>query len=197
MVYTKCDQTKYLKEGACVDSTACTGATFPKADTGAGNRCVPCGDEAAGVADCKTCTKESTTLKCLTCSDPKKPSIDGTKCVTCAVTNCATCSADNVCEVCTDGYRKTDSNCEKCTPEHCKACASDINTCTECVEGYTLDGGKCVPPNTNRSALSTGAIAGISVAAVVVVVGGPRASSAGVCVPHEEMTPAWAADNRT
>ena len=93
------------------------------------------------------------------------------QCVTCAVTNCATCSADNVCEVCTDGYRKNGSNCEKCTLEHCKACASDINACTECVEGYTLEGGNCASASTNKSGLSIGAIAGISGAAVVVVGG--------------------------
>ena len=170
---TKCDQTKYLKEGACVDSTACTGAAFPKADNNAGNKCVSCGSTGSdgGIADCQTCTKESTTLKCLTCSDPKKPSTDGTKCVTCTVTNCATCSADNVCEVCTDGYRKNGNTCEKCTVDKCKACASDINACTECVEGYTLEGGKCASSSANKSALSTGAIAGISVAAVVVVGG--------------------------
>ena len=170
---TKCDQTKYLKEGVCVDSTECTGATFPKANTGAGNRCVPCGDEAAGVADCKTCSKTETTLKCLTCSDPKKPSTDGTKCVTCAVTNCATCSADNICEVCTDGYRKNGNTCEKCTPENCKACTNDAKICTECVAGYapSADGSSCASSSANRSGLSTGAIAGISVAAVVVVGG--------------------------
>ncbi|ESU44517.1 Variant-specific surface protein, partial [Giardia duodenalis] len=172
---TKCDQTKYLKEGVCVDSTACTGTTFPKADTGAGNKCVSCGSTGSdgGIADCQACTKESTTLKCLTCNSDKKPSTDGTKCVTCTVTNCATCSADNICEVCTDGYRKNGSNCEKCTVDECKACTNDAKVCTECVTGYapSADGSSCASSSTNKSALSTGAIAGISVA-VIAVVGG-------------------------
>ncbi|ESU42221.1 Variant-specific surface protein, partial [Giardia duodenalis] len=41
----------------------------------------------------------------------------------------------------------------------------------KCSDGYTLEGGKCASSSTNKSGLSTGAIAGISVA-VVVVVGG-------------------------
>ena len=45
--------------------------------------------------------------------------------------------------------------------------------CDECSSGYTLDSqaNTCASSSANRSALSTGAIAGISVAAVVVVGG--------------------------
>ncbi|ESU40635.1 Variant-specific surface protein [Giardia duodenalis] len=161
--------------GTCVAASGCGSGFFPKADNNAGNKCVSCASTSGndgGVADCQTCSKTETTLKCLTCSDPKKPSTDGTKCVTCTVTNCATCSANDTCEVCTDGYRKTDSNtCEKCTVNKCKACASDINACTECVEGYTLEGGNCASASANKSGLSSGAIAGISIA-VIAVVGG-------------------------
>ncbi|ESU42691.1 Variant-specific surface protein [Giardia duodenalis] len=175
---SKCKTTgtkTYLKgsagAGTCVEASQCGSGFFPKADNSAGNKCVSCASTSGndgGVADCQTCSKTETTLKCLTCSDPKKPSTDGTKCVTCTVTNCATCSANDACEVCTDGYRKTDSNtCEKCTVNKCKACASDINACTECVEGYTLEGGNCASSSANKSGLSTGAIVGISVAAVV------------------------------
>ena len=159
--------------GTCVAKADCSGANFPAVEKSTGKSiCTPCSDATNGGIDgCKTCSKTGDALKCLTCSDPKKPSTDGTKCVTCTVTNCATCSADNVCEVCTDGYRKNGGNYEKCTLENCKACASDASTCTECVEGYTLEGGKCVSSSTNKSGLSTGAIAGISVAALVVVGG--------------------------
>ncbi|ESU42306.1 Variant-specific surface protein, partial [Giardia duodenalis] len=178
---TKCETGKYLKttsdSTSCVEASGCGPGFFPKADDKAGNKCVSCGSTSGndgGIADCQTCTKESTTLKCLTCNSNKKPSTDGTTCVTCTVTDCATCSANDICEVCTDGYRKTDSNtCEKCTPENCKACPDAINTCTVCVSGYTLDSqtNTCVSSSANRSGLSTGAIAGISVAAVVVVGG--------------------------
>ena len=52
----------------------------------------------------------------------------------------------------------------------CKSCVVD-NICGECSDGFSLDNGKCVSSGANRSGLSTGAIAGISVA-VVAVVGG-------------------------
>ena len=169
----------YLKKegasatGTCVAKADCSGANFPAVEKSTGKSiCAPCSDATNGGIDgCKTCSKTGDALKCLTCSDPKKPSTDGTKCVTCAVTNCATCSADNVCEVCTDGYRKNGSNCEKCTSEHCKACTNDASTCTTCSESYILEDGKCASSGANRSVLSTGAIAGISVAAVVVIGG--------------------------
>ncbi|ESU40559.1 Variant-specific surface protein [Giardia duodenalis] len=51
---------------------------------------------------------------------------------------------------------------------------ANINTapaCDECSSGYTLEDGKCASSSANRSGLSTGAIAGISVAAIVVVGG--------------------------
>ena len=40
--------------------------------------------------------------------------------------------------------------------------------CDECSSGYTLESRKSASSSANRSGLSTGAIAGISVAAVVV-----------------------------
>ena len=59
-------------------------------------------------------------------------------------------------------------NCAKCTAP---ASAGGKPTCSECISGYKLEGETCVSSSANRSALSTGAIAGISVAAVVVVGG--------------------------
>ncbi|KWX13458.1 hypothetical protein QR46_2531 [Giardia duodenalis assemblage B] len=181
---SKCKTTgtkTYLKAesgstGTCVEASGCGSEFFPKADNSAGNKCISCGSTSGndgGIADCQTCTKESTTLKCLTCNSDKKPSTDGTKCVTCTVTNCAACSADNICEVCTDGYRKNGSNCEKCTVDKCKACTSDAKICTECVTGYapSADGSSCASSSANKTGLSTGAIAGISVV-VIAVVGG-------------------------
>ncbi|EFO61706.1 VSP [Giardia lamblia P15] len=58
-----------------------------------------------------------------------------------------------------------------CNIPNCKSCPD--GTCTECNDGFVLgDGNKCVASSVNKSGgLSTGAIAGISVA-VVIVVGG-------------------------
>ncbi|ESU41855.1 Variant-specific surface protein, partial [Giardia duodenalis] len=109
--------------------------------------------------------------KCLSCTGTKKPKMDGTQCNECNIPGCTNCDTVSQCAVCGDGYRHNANTCQKCTPEHCKACINDVNTCTTCSEGYKLEGEVCVPASTNKSGLSTGAIAGISVAAVVVVGG--------------------------
>ena len=57
-----------------------------------------------------------------------------------------------------------------CNLPNCKSCPG--GTCTECNDGFVLgDDKKCVAPIVNKSGLSTGAIAGIAVAAVIVVGG--------------------------
>eukprot|EP00701_Giardia_intestinalis_P000087 XP_001703911.1 VSP [Giardia lamblia ATCC 50803] len=57
-----------------------------------------------------------------------------------------------------------------CSVGDCKSCVMD-DVCGECSDGFSIEGGRCVSSGTNRSGLSADAIAGISVA-VVVVVGG-------------------------
>ncbi|ESU39920.1 Variant-specific surface protein, partial [Giardia duodenalis] len=119
-VCTKCAQTKYLKDGTCVDKTGCTPNTeFAKEDSVNGNKCISCGDATDGVTDCKTCTApsgESTKPTCTECNNNKivkmEPSgtscveeaacvdgffvetVSGTpskKCTACADSNCAVC----------------------------------------------------------------------------------------------------------
>ncbi|KWX11179.1 hypothetical protein QR46_4866 [Giardia duodenalis assemblage B] len=162
-VCTKCGNSKYLKDGTCVESTECKTTTFPKADTSAGNKCVPCNDNTnGGISDCKTCSKTDTTLKCLTCTtDTKKPNADGTKCFACpnsgTTANCDRCSADGVCEACASGkvltptllclddcgglpgyYTDTASKrCAKCS-EGCKECTGAATQCTACPAGKRL-----------------------------------------------------------
>ena len=98
-----------------------------------------------GCSQCKAPTQLEapgmTAAICTACDNSKKPNRDGSGCVTCSDTNCKSCVMDNICE--------------------------------ECNSGFSLDssGASCVSSGTNRSGLSTGAIAGISVA-VVAVVGG-------------------------
>ncbi|ESU39970.1 Variant-specific surface protein [Giardia duodenalis] len=100
------------------------------------------------------------------------------------------------CKACAEGTFEGCKTCEKSTEGAvaCKTCGSQkkirpdkkgcIDACPpdvstekngvcECVEGYTPsdDKSRCEPFSTNKSSLSTGAIAGISVA-VIVVVGG-------------------------
>ena len=143
---TKCASPKYLKsDGTCGEASECTGTTFPKADTSAGNKCVACSTAAdGGIADCTECTPIP------------QASRAGTVAITCSKCGTKKVSPDK-------------SSCVATCPEN----SNDDKTPNVCVcrDGFSLEGGKCVPPNTNRSALSTGAIAGISVAAVVVVGG--------------------------
>ena len=142
---TKCkagNSKDYLKvldaedgSGQCVAPSGCTGTHFPVTDD---KKCYLCNTaNKGGVTDCKTCSKDSGALKCLTCTtDTKKPNKEGTRCFDCDISGCAYCS--------------------------------EAGKCEECGSGFKLEGEACVPAGTN---LSTGALAGISVAAVVVVGG--------------------------
>ena len=161
---------------SCVTEAQCTGAEgFFVKGQGGSKTCEACSDATkGGVKGCTACAANADTpdqAKCTACTLPKKPSQNGRNCYNCDINGCMYCSANDACEVCIDGYRKNGSNCEKCTVDKCKACPDAVNTCTACSEGYTLDGGKCASSSANKSGLSTGAIAGISVAAVVVVGG--------------------------
>ena len=179
---TACDNSRLVKTAkdkttTCVTEEECasTAGFFAKGSTS--KTCETCDVATYGVTDCTTCAPKAGSpdqATCTACAAGKKPNADGTSCFDCPDTGCSQCSAANQCAVCIDGYRKTDSStCEKCTPENCKACTSDAKICTECVAGYapSADGSSCASSSANRSGLSTGAIAGISVA-VIVVVGG-------------------------
>nr|CAB06038.1 variant-specific surface protein VSP4A1 [Giardia intestinalis] len=98
------------------------------------------------------------------------------------VEGCSQCTAPDAradggmavatCTACEDGKKpgKSGTGCVACPDANCKSCTMD-DVCEECADGFSLDNGKCVSSGTNKSGLSTGAIAGISVAAIVVVGG--------------------------
>ncbi|EFO61193.1 VSP with INR [Giardia lamblia P15] len=129
------------------------------------------------VEGCKTCTNN---VACDTCKDGYVK-LGGVQACTKCDPSCETCSgAATTCKACATGYYKTASGEGVCT-----SCESDSNGVTG-VKGCM----NCAPPSsstgpvlcylmkddstggsTNRGGLSTGAIAGIAVA-VVVVVGG-------------------------
>eukprot|EP00701_Giardia_intestinalis_P002632 XP_001706456.1 VSP [Giardia lamblia ATCC 50803] len=104
-----------------------------------------CGD--LGTAGCATCDSNSGNKICLTCTDPAKfIAVNKKSCK-------AACDANG-------------GEIEAPVVGSTKACKCDEDN------GYTLQGDACVIPNTNKSSgLSTGAIAGIAVAAVIVVGG--------------------------
>ena len=179
----KADGTKpYLKKegetdaGSCVDITGCTTeALYYTDDTDtaeSGKTCKKCSE---GVANCEQCTAPAqgkTKPACTKCSgDNYLKTVDGA----------TTCVAKGDCK--DDYFPKEDNSnghkCLSCGDEtsgvpNCAKCTAPSQegekpACSECGSGYKLEGGACVP--TGGPNLSTGAIAGISVAAVVVVGG--------------------------
>ena len=77
---------------------------------------------------------------------------------------------DNKCEACSSG--KVSPGRKSCV-DGCPSNSTDDNSVCVCSDGYSPDdaGTSCVSSGANRSRLSTGAIAGISVAAIAVVGG--------------------------
>ncbi|EFO63115.1 VSP [Giardia lamblia P15] len=107
------------------------------------------GNAYVGVDGCSQCAAPDArsdggmaVATCTACGEGKKPSKNGNGCVLCSVKDCKSCKADEKCE--------------------------------ECSSGFSLENDKCVSAGAsggNKSGLSTGAIAGIAVAAIVVVGG--------------------------
>ena len=161
---TGCAKCTYTSPNANAICTECTsdylktvdGATTCVTDCGTGFFKNDNGGESSNLKVCSPCA-----ANCLTCADGTAE-----KCTSCtAGTHFLVVVADRAgkCVSCGD----TDAgvpNCTKCTLPS----GATKPTCSECGSGYKLEGGACVPAGTN---LSTGAIAGISVAAVVVVGG--------------------------
>ena len=179
---TECS-TDYLKTEtsgtSCVASNACTGGFFPTTDTAdSKKKCLACGTaDKGGIADCGECSlltaasRSSTVLsKCTKCGNNKYLKSDGSGCG--ESSGCASgtefakedTEKGNKCVSCGDATSGV-PNCAKCTAP---STAGQKPTCSECASGYKLEGDTCVRTGGN---LSTGAIAGISVAAVVVVGG--------------------------
>ncbi|ESU40546.1 Variant-specific surface protein, partial [Giardia duodenalis] len=75
------------------------------------------------------------------------------------------------CSACVSGKKPntSGSQCIACDIDGCARC-SEASKCSQCGDGYRLEGDTCVSTG-GGSNLSSGAIAGISVAAVVVVGG--------------------------
>ncbi|ESU40492.1 Variant-specific surface protein [Giardia duodenalis] len=170
--------------GTCVEASQCGPTTFPKDNAENGNKCVSCGDNTDGVADCAECTTPAqgkTKPACTKCTSGFLHTPEGGE--TSCPDNCPDgyfghTSADSgnlqTCQSCSapkDGLNPAVTGIPGCT--QCTYAAARANTlkCTACGSGYKLEGETCVSSSANRSGLSTGAIAGISVAAVVVVGG--------------------------
>ncbi|ESU44011.1 Variant-specific surface protein [Giardia duodenalis] len=159
----------------CVIEAACKqgGTHFPTTTTNGKKICASCSDETnSGIADCQTCSKSGTAVKCSACkSGTKKPSADGTKCVDCAAAGCAKCSDEGVCLQCSadkyltptaqcvdscdklGGYYADGNVCKPCSPECASCTAAGADKCLSCPAGKALKytdetsisgGGSCV-----------------------------------------------------
>ncbi|EFO65169.1 VSP with INR [Giardia lamblia P15] len=126
---TKCAGSNYLKatgEGtSCVQKDHCKDGFFPKDDSGAGNKCLPCNDGTDGIPDCTACAlvngrSGAVLITCTACAAGYKPSADKTTCE--AVTNCKT------------------PGCQTCNNE-----GKENEVCTECASGaYLTPTSQCI-----------------------------------------------------
>ncbi|KAE8301969.1 High cysteine membrane protein [Giardia duodenalis] len=146
-VCTQCAANYFLKDGGCYQTDRQPGKQV-------------CSSAQGG-----TCTKCANGLQ-----------VQSGACGNCHST-CATCSAPSIassCKTCATGYYKengddtTDGLCKKCSEKisGCKQCVSSSGSSVICLESEVGTGG-----SVNKSGLSTGAIAGIAVAAVIVIGG--------------------------
>ena len=159
---TACTYSDSLQKPVC---SACnTGGSKPLLKTAADGTTTceaDCGDgyfqhiATGGLKTCQSCATAS----------GLNPSVTG-------IPGCASCtytSSTLKCTACGEGKKpnKEGTRCFDCGISGCAYC-SGAGKCEACGDGYRLESGTCAPVGGN---LSTGAIAGISVAAVVVIGG--------------------------
>ena len=148
---TKCGNSKYLKDGTCVDKTDCTGTTFPKEDNPKGNKCVPCNDSTnGGIENCGECSLLPSTSRSST-----------------PLVTCSACSTNNLSPLknecmqnCPAGtYADSNRVCLACHTS-CASCKDNNaeSSCTACYPGSVLNHGStpgkgtCIPECTGRYA---------------------------------------------
>ncbi|ESU41243.1 Variant-specific surface protein, partial [Giardia duodenalis] len=162
---TGCAKCTYTSPNANATCTECTsdylktvdGATTCVTDCGPGFFKNDKGGDSSNLKLCSPCA-----ANCLTCADGTAE-----KCKSCTAGThflVVVAGSQGKCLSCGDATSGV-PNCAKCTLPSGAA----KPTCSECGFGYKLEGGACV--SAGGVNLSTGAIAGISVAAVVVVGG--------------------------
>ncbi|ESU41229.1 Variant-specific surface protein, partial [Giardia duodenalis] len=190
---TECTGTKIVKTvtasgksvTSCIEPAECKDGFF--VDTAANpNKCTACTDQhcltcsAAEANKCSVCAEgyfvgaatgsEGPCVKCDATGSSGFAGVAG--CAKCTRPNTSGASGTATCDECEAGKKPSEdkTKCNPCADTNCSFC-DEKGACQKCSEGYTLEGGKCTSSSANRSGLSTGAIAGISVAAVVVVGG--------------------------
>jgi hypothetical protein len=86
------------------------------------------------------CEIAYTTSSCLQCKEGFVN--NGGDCIT-PIEHCTDYYYDDTCQYCEQGYgtNEDDTQCKKCTDEHCLACAFDgeVEACGRCEDGYYVD----------------------------------------------------------
>ena len=130
------------------------------------------------------CTKTDNTGKCPTCANTLNPSNGVCPACPAGCSKCSGSGSSQTCSECLTGYYKSGTSCVKCSEnsadggntitgvKECVSCAPPTNN-QGSVTCYVTQEPTVNPtdPSTNKGGLSSGAIAGISVA-VIAVVGG-------------------------
>ncbi|KAE8305908.1 VSP [Giardia duodenalis] len=149
---TACAAGYFIQEGGCYQTTRLPGKSICTTDNGG---------------------------KCQTCANGQTPDGGTGVCPLCDST-CKTCTAGQTqqCQTCFSGYYKSGTKCVKCDASDGQI--TGVTDCVSCappsgdsgsVTCYVKMDGSSGGNSTNKSGLSTGAIAGIAVAAVIVVGG--------------------------
>ncbi|ESU41386.1 Variant-specific surface protein [Giardia duodenalis] len=169
-VCTSCTTGYFLYMGGCYSTTSVPGNLMCK--TAEGGICTTPTGQYFKIPGA-TASQQSV----LGCGNPLGTTVGGNAYV--GIQDCKTCTAPSEaspagmaaakCTACNDNKALTGSGygCVTCSITGCSTCKAD-NVCEACSDGYRLEGDTCVRTGGN---LSTGAIAGISVA-VIAVVGG-------------------------
>ncbi|EFO61161.1 High cysteine protein [Giardia lamblia P15] len=146
---TQCAAGYFLKDGGCYETNKQPGKQV--CSSAQGGACQTCANGLQ--AQNGDCSKSACHPTCATCSAPSTAS------------SCKTCAAGYYKE---NGNDSTAGPCKRCSEKipGCKQCTSSSTGSVVCLESEAGTGG-----STNKNALTTGAIAGIAVA-VVIVVGG-------------------------
>ncbi|EFO61195.1 VSP [Giardia lamblia P15] len=177
-ICTACTTGYFLYMGGCYDVSKAPGNYMCKI-VGKEGICTEAASDKYFVVPGATSTEQSV----LACANPLGTLAGGNAYV--GVDGCSTCTAPAgrndggmavaTCTACGEGKKpnKSGNGCVLCSVKDCKSCKAD-EKCEECSSGFSLENDKCVSTGAsggNRSGLSTGAIAGIAVAAVIIVGG--------------------------